>query len=251
MDWNNLLAFIREKDPSYLGAVRGVPRAEIAQCEANCALTLPTFYVDFIATMGAEAGSFEPFGAMEIWHFRELLDELPAESYPQEQLFKVSINDDPGAISPLDKFIELRRSDGSDAPLVLFEDGGPFSWRAVVKSGYSLAEWLATRVFDFFELDRRPHTTSLCVIFETAREMRENRPAALDMLTKMGFVPALPSYRATAWLRRPSCSARLRELDELDGLSIKIGAESRRELDVIIEQLRDRFPFLTTSEPER
>lgn len=251
MEWADLLAFIQEKDPAYLRTIRGVPRAEIAQCEASCAITLPKIYVDFVATMGDDAGAFDPFGAMEIWHFRDLVEELPAESYPQDELFKVSIDDDPGAISPQDKFVDLRRSDGMDAPLVLYEDGGSFSWKSVVRSGYSLGEWLTTRIFDVFELDRRPHIRSLCIIFETAREQRQNRPVVLDMLTKMGFRPALPSLSGISCVQRPSCSARFRAVDEIDGLTIKLGAESRRDLDVITEQFRDRFPFLTVLKPDR
>lgn len=249
MEWTTLLAFIQEKDSAYLRTVRGVPRAEITQLEATCGISLPRLYVEFIVTMGADAGAFEPFGPLEIWHFRELVDELPAETYPQHELFRVSIDDDPGAISPRNKFLDLRRSDGTDAPLVLYEEGGPFSWDRVVKSGYTLGEWFTWRVFDFFELDRRSHHRTLHLIFETGREQRENRPVVLDMLTKMSFRPALPPTRTVSCLERPSCSARFEIADELDGLSITLATEHARDVELITEQFRDRFPFMTVSRP--
>ena len=89
MEWADLLAFIQEKDPAYLRTVRGISRAEITDVETMYAITLPKIYVDFVGTMGASFGAFEPFGATQICEFPALVQELPSESYPQDRLFKV------------------------------------------------------------------------------------------------------------------------------------------------------------------
>lgn len=251
MEWADLLAFIQKKEPTYLQTVRGIPRTEITRIETTYSIILPKIYVDFVETMGASFGAFEPFGGTQICEFPALVRELPSESYPQDRFFKVSIDDSPGAIGSYDTFLDLRRSDGCDAPLVWFEDVIPFSPGSVEDFGYSLGEWLTLQVFDTFELDRRPHIVTVSIVFETGHEQKQNRPVVLDILGKMGFRPALPPLPAVTCLQRPSCSARFRPANTVDGLSIRMGAENRRDLDIMIEQLRDRYPSLMVTKPDR
>lgn len=249
MAWTEMLTFIQEKDPAFLQTVRGVSRTEIERVEAMYAFTLPKIYVDFIETMGASFGTFEPFGATQICEFPALVQELSFESYPKDHYFKVSINDAAWADGPRDKFLDLWRSDGHDAPLVWFEDVIPFIPETVEALGYTLGEWLTMRVFDAFDLDRRPHIHTVTIVFETARKQKQNRAAVLDLLDKMGFRPALPPLAKVTCLQRSSCSIRFKRADVVDGLTVKIGAQSQRDLDIITEQLRDHYPFLTVRKP--
>lgn len=242
MSWQDLLEFIRARDPRLLGRVRGVPVEEIRRCEQRASIVLPTMYVDFLTTMGADAGPLHPFGAHQDSDFYALLEALPAEHYPGQQYFKVASSDDPSAISPPDTFLDLFRSDGDDAPLVWFEDGGGFSPEVVVEVGLTLAEQLSVRAFEVFAVDRRGQRGVLRMVFDSLREQRDEQRRLLELIERTGFVHALPSLPRVACLERGALSALVEVSEEAQGISVRLGADDPRALKVLREQIRERFP---------
>ena len=54
LDWSRVMEFILQQDPGLAASFVGVERSRIAAVEAQYGITLPTTYVDFLATMGEE-----------------------------------------------------------------------------------------------------------------------------------------------------------------------------------------------------
>lgn len=241
MAWGELLSFLKARDPAYLCTVQGVPGAEIERCQALCGVSLPRFYVDFLGTMGADPGAFHPFGAKQDCDFYALAEELPPEYYPAQCYFKVAAADDPAAISPPDTFLDLLRSDGQDAPLVRFEDGGGFSGR-VIEVGQTLGERLTAGIFQCFEVARHGNAGSLSEYADSVREARRTLSRMLELLATMGFKPVLPAMPRVICLRRGSLSALVELAEGTESVDITFGSDDRRALSMALEQIRERFP---------
>ena len=158
--WFDLLSFIKLKDPSFLNTVKGVPLADIEECEESYSITLPKIYKDFLVTMGADSGELYPFEKNRIARFYENMDDLSteAENYPEIRFFKIAENFSTSGISSCALYIDLARSDGNDAPLIESEDYFMYNFNEeyssedyIIQQKLTLVQQLASRIFIFFE----------------------------------------------------------------------------------------------------
>lgn len=240
--WADLEAFMAARDPKYREEVRGVPDGDIAACEEGCAVILPQIYVGFLGVMGADCGALRPFGPTQDCGFHGLVEDLPARYYPGDRYFKVSREGDMSRITRLDTFLDLDRSDGADAPLVQFEDGGEFAPEAVTEFRFTLGEQLARNFFRAFELNRRPHRKVVRGGSQPAAQGERDLHAAVEVLGRSEFEPVLPLLPRVACLGHRGASA-LVELHALSGaVSVHLGAEDMRALGVVVEQILAAFP---------
>lgn len=247
MGWVDLLAFLRMRDPAYLDTVKGVPREEISLCEEGCKISLPSLYVDFLMKMGASSGTFHPFGVTQVCNFYELVEQLPAEDYPGDRYFKVAFETDPSLVASYDAFLDLARSNGQDAPLVQFEDGGGFAPEYVVEVGFTLEEWLTRRIFSHFDVNRRAEHRNLWWFCESPADGRRKLEAAINLLDKMGLVPVLPPLPRVMCLWRDTLSALLEVSGSTGSISIALGTDEGHILRVAVEQVLDGLPGAKTN----
>lgn len=238
------------RDPEYLPTVRGVSREEISLCEKDCGIVLPSLYVDFLMTMGADTGRFRPFGATQVCNFYALIEQLPAEGYPGEKFFKIAFENNPGEITPYDFFLDLGGSDSHDAPLVRIESSIEYEAGDERKVGFTLLEWLSDQVFHYFENSLHPHIRTVYLSPPSASALKQCMQQAIALLSRMGLEPALPLMPRVVCLRGESLSA-LVELDETTrGVSVGFGADGPTKLRLAIEQLVDGLPGVHATEWE-
>lgn len=250
MAWAELKELMRAFNPGYLSTVKGVSREEVSLCEKGCGIVLPCLYVDFLMTMGAGNGRFAPFGAMQVCNFYALIEHLPAEDYPGQRFFKVAFDNDPGAISPYDFFLDLGGSDGHDAPLVRIESCTEYEPGAEKTTGFTLQEWFNSQFFHYFENSLHPYIRTVYLSPASASALKQCMQQVLGLLSRMGLEPALPLMPRVVCLRGESLGA-LVELDETTrGVSVGFGADDPTKLRLAIEQLVDGLPGVRATEWE-
>jgi SMI1/KNR4 family protein SUKH-1 len=242
MNWTRVLEFIDSADPSFAAKMRGVQLQDIDACEAGLNIRLPETYRQFLLTMGVHSGDFHPIAASQNHSFYDVMELLPEEDYPADRYFRVSFASDESQISPPDYFLDLARSDGDDAPLVIFEGGGGFKPDSVRDTGFTFGEHVMERVFQFFEFDRRSAAETILISNLPPDEARNRMGTALDLLTRMRFDLVLPPLPRVACLRRGGMSAvvAVRELTSL--LRIRISSADRKELSVLVDQILLSLP---------
>lgn len=232
-----LIEFIAKQDPAFPAAIQGISRAEIELCEEGCAVKLPELYIEFLTLMGADSGSFLPFGGGYDYNFYELVELLPAEDYPPQKYFKVARAVDPTETSSYDLFLDLGRSDGVDAALVLFEVAGPFREDQVIEVGFTLGEYLTKGAFGAFELRQRAHQTTLLARGFPPQETRRRKSAALQLLTNMRCSLAMPEWPRLACCTRKDLSVLVEAREDLSQLALRVGGDDSLTVQVAVDQI--------------
>jgi hypothetical protein len=241
MNWDAICDFINSKDPAFLSTVRGVPPEVIRDVGKSYEVTLPHAYVEFLEIMGEASGNFPPILPSQASGFAELLDELPAQ-LPGGRYFKVSSASDPEEISPSDFFLDLERSDGEDAPLVMFADGEPFVARSVIDSGFTFGEYITMRVFGFFELFRRAHCAAVLVFDVPPDQAVERVTQCVELLSTLKFAQVLPRQPRVACLARDGLGALIAYKAELTLVSIELCEDDAALLKATVEQAHRGIP---------
>lgn len=244
--WDPILGFIRRSSPEHATAFVGITREEIAEWEARCAVSLPTIYRGFLAAMGADCDDFHPFGVSQVCDFHALIVRLPATNYPGDRYFKVSCEGSPEAVTFYDTFIDLRRSDGDDAPLVRFEDDEWFAQEDVIEVGFTLGEELMRSAFDRFQLGRRPASNKVSIFCESASEIAPTMRRLHAHMRERGLADELPGSPRVACLHSEPCSVLLESHESLKILRVAIGAQAVRVASAFVEELLDQFPHAMT-----
>ena len=103
--WADLHAYILRIAPDLREAMVGVPEADIAACERDWQLELPSAYRSFLACMGAGAGHFSPFPGQE-WNFYTLLRDPPDEYRPRDY-FRVAIENEPSLVVTMESYLDM------------------------------------------------------------------------------------------------------------------------------------------------
>ncbi|WAS95767.1 SMI1/KNR4 family protein [Nannocystis punicea] len=239
--WDDIRAFISRRSPERARAFVGVPREEIAQFEARYAIALPALYRDFLATMGKDHGDFYPLGDHYACDLDTLVEQLPGSNYPHDQYHKIGHEADPEAIAEYDLFLDLRRSDGSDAPLVRFEDDEWFNLEAVKEVGFTLADQLVRSAFAPFELRRRRKVREVSIFFESAEELGPAMRQIAAQMHALGLVDVMPGTQKVACLGDDTVSLSIQEYTQLSILYVSIGAMAAKSANRIAEGLLDQF----------
>jgi len=240
--WGDIGAFIARRSPAAALGFSGVSRDEIAQTEVRCGVTLPTLYRDFLAAMGREHGDFFPLGDSYACDFDTLVEQIPAANYPIDRYFKVGYEADPEAVTYYDIFLDLRRSDGSDAPLVRFEDDEWFDQEAVKEIGFSLADQLVRSAFEHFELRRRGTSRAVSIHFESATELTRAMREICAQMRASALADVFPATPRVACLGDDTVSVSIKGYMQLSVLYVSIGALATKSASRIVEGLLDRFP---------
>lgn len=192
--------------------------------------------MNFLQVLGQEGGAFRPFGKTMQHNFYDLVQQLPAEDYPGDKFFKIAFETDSSLVAFYDLFLDLRRSDGEDAPLVTFEDGVELSPGAVNEVGLTFDERMMERVFSFFALNRCAERSIVTV------DSIQLRDKAVGLLTSMAFQHVLPSLPRIICLRRGTFCALVKVVADTQTLDVKLGADERTPLGIIVEQLLSGLP---------
>jgi hypothetical protein len=242
MDWNALVDFIQSEDEGFMAAVRGVLPEELERAEQNNAVRLPASYRQFVALMGRDSAGFCLFSSSESQNFDDLVASLPTESYPAGRYFKIAFPIDESDISPFDYFLDLSRSDGVDAPIVMFEDIGEFRERDVREVEFTFGEQVQRRIFAFLVLEPAPRQAMLVTSNATREESEASKRAALALLERTGFARVLPDLPRVTCLRRGTLAALVDEIGSGLGVVITLGGDDERTLEVVLDQLLERFP---------
>ena len=242
MIWNGILAFALQRCPDLERSLRGVAPEHIERLESSRRITLPRGYVRFLETMGRSSGEFHPFGPRQIHRFPDLLQALSPDDHSPERYFRVAIHDDPSTISSYDRFLDLARGNGEDAPLVMFESGVEVSPGDIIDEHSTFLERMARAVFAHFDLTTRAVHATIRVPNLVPARGRELAGIARELLMRSGAGPAMPVLSRVACLRRADlgCLVEVHEATRL--LSITVGSEDSRVLESTTAEILTGIP---------
>ncbi len=248
IDWSRVIDFIARRDAALAASFVGVRPNQIDALQVEYGITLPSVYVDFIRTMGENSGELQPFGETQVHTFSELIEQLPPDGYPPKRFFKVAFEGDESSVTFLDIYLDLTRSDGHDAPLVMFET--PFEPTDDFREQYlSLVERLVYHIFQKLDVDRKRYGADIVVFGRDSRNGTEVKHAAVDVLTRSGFVAALPDLRRVGCLTRESVSVLISVSDTGNLVELEIGGDSLEATEEPVRDLLAAFPGAELSEP--
>jgi hypothetical protein len=246
MDWDALTHFVGTEDPPFAASVQGVSREELDEVERARHIQLPRGYRRFLTMMGRDSDGFYLFGPHRNQKFDDLLAQVSPRLYPQQRYFKIAFAVEPSEISPSDYFLDLARSDGADAPIVMFqddEDSGidDFKPEYVRETPFTFTERATNRLFTFFVLDRAAHRSRVVIGAMSAANRRAANDNVVEILGKMNFEPVLPSSRVVGTFRRGRFGALVTVREDLRCVAIDLGGDGP-SLKVVVDQLSLRFP---------
>src|SRR5262249_46740754 len=148
----------------FVAALEGVTPDEIARVEREYQIRLPDSYRQFVLNMGANSAGFHLFGPTQNQRFPDVAAQVPDESYPTQEYFKIARADDERMINAPDHFLDLRRSDGMDAPIVAFEADEEFTLENVRDYGFTFLEQADRRLFGHLANLRSPERALLTIL---------------------------------------------------------------------------------------
>jgi hypothetical protein len=247
VQWEPLADFIRTEDPSFAASVQGVPLEEIERVERENGIRLPRSYRGFLQMMGRDSDGFDLFGPHRNHRFGDLVERLPARSYPGRSYFKIGLACDPSEISPPDYFLDLTRSDGLDAPIVMFEDDDEleledFDPGRVRDTPFTFGEQATNRVFTFLVLDRSAETSRIIIGAQSREERRTVNSDVIALLRGMKFDAVLPADPLISTFRRGSLGVLVNVREDLRCVAVNLGGEEGPPVKVVVDQVLGRYP---------
>ncbi|MCY1019905.1 hypothetical protein [Pyxidicoccus sp. MSG2] len=245
MDWPLVIEFIRQRDPAFLSRVEGVPAAAVAALAAGRGVTLPVSYVEFLRRMGVNSNGYAPFGSMQDHCFAAISERLDDEdAAPAGRFFPVAIETDPSMVVLYDHCLDLQRSDGDDAPLVMLEQGVSLELQTPVETHETFGERITASVFNHFALRRLARREVVSVGGGTlqAGGGRAALQRALVLLQRAGFAPVLPLSGRVACLQAGPLSVYARVNDNYELLTLRLGGDDPRAVTALVEQLLTDLP---------
>lgn len=251
MNWSQVVDFIKGRDPELASSLIGVSQSEIDAVQAQYRIVLPSIYVDFLRTMGEDSGKLSPFGKTYSHTFSQLVDELPPEGYPPERFFKVAMAREEFNVDLIDIYLDLTRSDGDDAPLVMFETSLKPAPTHINEYYLTFAERLVYRVFWQLDVSRRQFREDVLVRGKDASESSEVKQTAVAVLTRSGFSAPLPDRRRVGCMTAESASVLTSISGSARQVKFQVGGDGRDALDGPVRELLAAFPGATSSEPSR
>ena len=251
MTSETLARFVRERDAAFAASLRGTPAEEIASVETEHEIRLPGSYVDFLRLMGRDSGDFSLFGAAHTHSFDDLRSALPDAYYPVREFFRIACPTEEADISALDYFLDLRRSDGSDSPIVMFQETDDFSVDRVKEQHFTFNEWMVRQLFTFLVLNRAEERSLVVVGCAGASEAAAMRDDMLTLLGKMKFQTSLDALQRVVCLQRGAAAALVSVLAGGLGVGVGLGSRDREELEVIVDQFLVRYPTAAVRDPRR
>jgi hypothetical protein len=247
--WSSIVEFIVAQDAELAQSFVGVPRSRIAAVEDRYRIRLPSVYIEFLQTMGESAGRLALFGASRDHQFSHLLAQLPSSDYPTDLYFKVASESDPRALAFEDFYLDLKRSDDYDAPLVSFErplDAGD----EVEEQSPSFIESVVHQVFWSLRVAPRKFGARILVLGEPSSwSGPETKQDALDALVRIGFSAKLPDLLRVACVERDTVSAVVSISETVEIGAVKFGADTRDTIDEAVQELLAALPGAELKDP--
>lgn len=252
-DFADLLAFVESRDSRMREALVGVPEAEIREIEREIGVVLPELYVAFLASMGQSAGGFHPFGTGREHRFHDLLVELAEEiadgEQPSRRYFRISINTDPSVIIACDDYLDLRRSDGRNAPVVMFEQGSDLRDEDVMDKHEGFFEHLTVRLFRHLELEKRESIANVAIPGLTQREAPSVIRQLIELGGRAGVQPVFEPFEDLICLSSDDTSLSGQWDAGLRLVSVDVASDSGSSFRVLVDQLLRQWPDAVVSMP--
>lgn len=240
--WLFIMEFIRQREPVFLSQIKGLSDNDIAGLPAS----LPASYVEFLRCMGINSNGYSVFGSTYDHRFvaiTEHLSEYDEDSPPSDRYFPVAIETDESLVSLENIYLDLKRSDGEDAPLVVLEWGVPFNWQIPKETSDTFNERIVWSVFNRFQLSscREQHVLAMGGTLSPG-EGRIALQQVLTLLQNMGFEAVLPLLGRVACLQSGSISILARVNEESELLTILLGNNDAKALSKLADQLLAGLP---------
>jgi len=244
MDWPALIDFIRQRDPTFVSGLQGVPDLEIAALAADHGVTLPTGYAEFLRRMGLGSNGYTPFGATQDPGFAAISERLDEGDEPTfTRFFPIAIETDDSLEALYDHHLDLHRSDGDDATLVLLEQGVPLEWQTPVETSETFGEHITASVFSQFALLHHAHQDTLAVGGKMqAGEGRTALQQTLTLLQRAGFNPVLLLTERVACLQSGPLSVLAQVNDVHESLTLRLGSDTSLAVKELADQLLAGLP---------
>jgi hypothetical protein len=243
VSWDGLIAFVQREDPALISSMKGIAPAEIASLEADYQLDLPEHYRRFLLLMGDDSGGFHLFGPGQNHRFADLRAVPLDESFPAHFL-RIAVAVDDSVVTRLDHFLDLSRSDGTDAPIVMFPSDEEFDAEAVLEKGFTLVEQAQRRLFAHLADHRAPERTLVTIEHDA-----DQGPSSLDdivaVLGRMRFGLAVESLPRVACLLRSDVWALAAAHLGGRGFAVSLWSVERSALEAASDQLVMHFPRAT------
>lgn len=239
MAWSDIFAFMCARDEGFAQAVVPVPRDAIATLQRELGITLPSMYVELLATMGKSAAGYHPFGPTQDHDFYRLVELLPPKYYPVTEYFKVT-RCTSWDVEPEEYYLDLTRAAEDDTPLVYIGFAGEFRRDLVHDLGSTLAEMLTRWAIVDFELARKPHHATVFAHADSMPEAFSLRDHALTHLGKMGMKVLLPPQPRVVGMGHGDRAAKVEVVDEL--VDIALAGPDHATVQRLAEQLVDNLP---------
>lgn len=243
MPFSKILAFLEARAPGLSAERRGAHPDDIAALAAACPRPLPRAYLEYLQAMGGSSGSFQALPvadcrAAALWP--HILATPP--SYPDDRYFKIGLDLGIGRDIRLDWFLDLKRGDPDDPPVVTFEDEGDradFVEARVHLVARSWTAMLQARAFLSFAVEARPSQ-------QQQRFAAGGDPAArLDQIAaicgRLGLTPALPSQPGLHTLERPDLSVLLEHPPNVPRIHLRLGSDAVPAGQHLVEVIRDNL----------
>lgn len=241
MSFSALFAFLTARVPDLRDQIRGATSDDIAELAELCPRPLPRAYLEFLQAMGGSTGSFSALPiadcrAAELWpHLRST-----PPSYPTDRYLKVGIDLGIGRDIREDWFLDLRRGDPDDPPVVTFEDEGDPARFRDARAHVVARAWTALlqrHAFLFGAVGRRSFRQEEVVDPADPRRLDE----AAAICERLGLTPVLPSQPGLHTLERADLSVLLEVPPNMQRLEIQVGADTARAGQHFLEILRDNL----------
>jgi len=242
MSWDSLIAFVEAEAPSFIAALKGASPEDIARVEEDYRVRLPDHYRRFLLLMGEDGAGFHLFGASQNQRFADLVSQLPDDSYPMRQYFKIAYAVNQSMVSQFDHFLDLMRSDGADAPIVMFEPDDEFTPEAVQDRGFTFLEQAYRRLFAHLADERLPERTLFAIPNPSVERGRLSIDAVVAVLGQMHFTIAVEPVPRVSCLRREDMWAQVAVHLDGRGFAVSLWSSERPRLEAVADQLLIRFP---------
>lgn len=152
-----LLEFVKARVPSALEEYPPVTRTQtdelLAACSPRVVAALPRAARDVISWLGgSDSKTISIFGAMFTTSIILMLEDLEFQVLA-DRFFRVAIDRNPEQMTQDDLYIDLTRSNGEDAPLIVL--GEEWCGEQTAARGHTILSMAISRVFHDFELAKR------------------------------------------------------------------------------------------------
>lgn len=251
-DWRQIIDFIDERDPGFRTRIRGASRERVAELQAIHTAKLPRAYVDFLSLLGEDHGGFELSWA----HYStigELLEHniMPLDaplSYPRSRFvwiagMKDEYEDDASGWG--DYYLDLTRGEREDPTLIDHEFFEPYTEAPEIGHviGLRFTDYIQKRVYADYEMDSKLYQYRVSLSF-SVKEATAVWKQLHRLFRWMKWRSCLPGSDNT-WFGLHAEPGSLEAIRGDGMIHLHIGANDRKRVLTIAEEIEDEFPTRT------